>query len=60
VVARISQQQLAAECRTVRGVVVRELRVSGLVTTRRDAITIPDPTALLGESGRDDAWASGT
>jgi CRP/FNR family cyclic AMP-dependent transcriptional regulator len=55
-VARISQQQLAAECGTVRGVVVRELRAlraSGLVATRRDAITVLDPDALLRESGLD-------
>ncbi len=52
-VARISQQQLAAECGTVRGAVVRELRelrALGLVATRRDAITILDPAGLLVES----------
>lgn len=55
-VARISQQQLAAECGTVRGVVVRELhdlRAHGIVATRRDEITVLDPSALLAESGPD-------
>jgi CRP/FNR family cyclic AMP-dependent transcriptional regulator len=53
-VARISQQQLAAECGTVRSVVVRELhelRTRRLVATRRDVITVLDPAGLLAESG---------
>jgi CRP/FNR family cyclic AMP-dependent transcriptional regulator len=53
VVARISQAQLAAECGTVRSVVVRELqklRAQGLVATRRDMIAVLDPAGLLAES----------
>lgn len=53
-VARISQSQLAAECGTVRSVVVRELRelrARGLVATRRDVIAVADPAGLLAESG---------
>lgn len=52
-VARVSQAQLAAECGTVRGVVVRELqklRAQGLVATRRDMIAVLDPAGLLAES----------
>ncbi len=53
---RISQAQLAAECGTVRGAVVRELRelrALGVVSTRRDAITVLEPAALLAQSGLD-------
>lgn len=52
--ARVSQAQLAAECGTVREVVVRELRelrAMGVVETRRDSITILDPARLLVVAG---------
>ena len=55
---RISQSQLAAECGTVRGVVVRELhqlRELGTVTTRRGTVTVLDPAALLAASVPDPA-----
>lgn len=58
ITVRISQSQLAAECGTVRGVVVRELRQLrelGVVATRRGVVTVLDPAALLAESVPDPA-----
>ena len=51
-VARLSQQELAAQVGTVREVVVRvlrELRDAGVVRTGRDEIVVLDPSQLSAE-----------
>jgi CRP/FNR family transcriptional regulator, cyclic AMP receptor protein len=54
-VARLSQQELAAQVGTVREVVVRvlrELRDAGVVRTGRDEIVVLDPSQLSAEIAR--------